>query len=86
MAQVLSLLTGRFQIVVNNDGLSSIVNNNGDIVDGLPPFSSGILEGEVFSAEGTTPWIIWYDYPVIIFCSLFLILILFLRLRQFTEK
>ncbi|MCL9684624.1 apolipoprotein N-acyltransferase [Legionella maioricensis] len=86
MAQVLSLLTGRFQIVVNNDGLSSVINNNGDIVEGLPPFSSGILEGEIFPAEGATPWVIWYDYPSIIFCSLFIIFILILQLRQFTKK
>ncbi len=86
MAQVLSLLTGRFQIVVNNDGLSSVINNNGDIVEGLPPFSSGILEGEVFPAEGTTPWIIWYDYPSLLFCSLFLFFMLILRFRQFSKK
>jgi apolipoprotein N-acyltransferase len=86
MAQILSLITGRFQIVVNNDGLSSVINNNGDIVDSLPPFSSGILQGEVFSAEGSTPWIIWYDYPVLIFCSLFLIFILFLRIHPFPVK
>lgn len=86
MAQVLSLLTGRFQIVVNNDGLSSVINNTGDIVDGLPPFSSGILESEVYPADGTTPWVIWYDYPVLFFCSFFLILVLFLKLRRVTNK
>ena len=81
MAQVLSLITGRYQIVVNNDGLSSVINNYGDIVDGLPPFSSGILQSEVFPAEGSTPWIVWYDYPVLIFCSFFLVFILILRIR-----
>lgn len=86
MAQAISLLTGRFQIVVNNDGLSSVINDKGDIVDSLPPFSAGILQSEVYAAEGSTPWVIWYDYPVLIFCSLFLIFILILRLRLFTEK
>lgn len=86
MAQMLSLMTGRYQIVVNNDGLSSVVNNDGDIVDGLPPFSSGILKSTIFPAEGTTPWIIWYDYPVIIFCSLFVFFILILQLRRFTKN
>ncbi len=85
MAQMLSLITGRFQIVVNNDGLSSVVNNNGDIVNGLPPFSSGILESTIFPAEGTTPWIIWYDYPVIIFCSFFVFFALFLQLKRLTN-
>ena len=30
MAQMLSLLTGRYQIMVNNDGLSSVINAKGD--------------------------------------------------------
>ena len=86
MAQMLSLITGRFQIVVNNDGLSSVINNNGNIVDGLPPFSSGILQSEVFPAEGVTPWVILYDFPVLLFCSFFLIFILYLQFRPLTKK
>jgi len=86
MAQVLSLLTGRYQVVVNNDGLSSIINTKGDIVEGLPPFSSGILQGVIFPAKGFTPWIIWNEYPALIFCALFLIFILILQLRRFGQK
>ncbi|CEG56701.1 apolipoprotein N-acyltransferase [Legionella fallonii] len=86
MAQMLSLMTGRFQIVVNNDGLSSVINSDGDIVNGLPPFSSGILESTIFPAEGTTPWIVCYDYPSIIFCSLLVIFILFLQFRRFPKN
>lgn len=85
MAQILSLLTGRYQIVVNNDGLSSIINETGDIIDSLPPFSSGILEGEIFSAQGVTPWIVWNESPSIIFCSFLMIYILFLQIRRFTS-
>lgn len=82
MAQILSLLTGRYQVVVNNDGLSSVINAQGDIVDTLPPFSSGILESSIYAAEGTTPWIIWNEYPTLIFCALFLIFILIAQYRR----
>lgn len=85
MAQILSLLTGRYQVVVNNDGLSSIINEKGEIIDSLPPFSSGILEGVVFSAQGLTPWIVWNELPSIIFCSFLMIYILFLQIRRFTR-
>ncbi|MFT4058741.1 MAG: apolipoprotein N-acyltransferase [Legionella sp.] len=71
MAQVLSLLTGRYQVVVNNDGLSSVINANGDIIDTLPPFSAGVLQSTIYSAQGSTLWIIWSEYPVLIFCALF---------------
>lgn len=86
MAQMLSLTTGRYQIVVNNDGLSSVINQYGAIVDGLAPFSSGILESEVFSAEGTTPWIKWADYPSLAFCALILIFALIRRISSLRKK
>lgn len=82
MAQVLSSLTGRFHIVVNNDGLSSVINNRGEIVEGLPAFRSGVLESQVNPAKGTTPWIIWGDMPVLLFCILPLIFAFFLRLES----
>lgn len=86
MSQVLSLLTGRFQVVVNNDGLSSVINTKGDIIDGLPPFSAGILESEIFPAEGSTPWVIWNEYPILIFSAFCVIFILFLRLRRVSTQ
>jgi apolipoprotein N-acyltransferase len=79
MAQILSLLTGRYQVVVNNDGLSSVINANGDLVDTLPPFSSGILQSSIYAAKGSTPWIIWHEYPSLIFCAFFLCFTLIIR-------
>lgn len=86
MAQVLSLLTGRYQVVVNNDGLSSVIDSTGDIIESLPPFSSGLLQNNIYPAEGLTPWIIWYEYPALIFCALFLIFILFIQLRRLLQQ
>lgn len=79
MAQMLSLLTGRYQIVVNNDGLSSIINDSGEIVDSLPPFSSGILQSEVFPAQGITPWILWYEYPALLLSALVILFAIIAR-------
>lgn len=86
MAQLLSLLTGRYQVVVNNDGLSSVIDDQGDIVDSLPPFSSGLLEGTIYPAEGFTPWIIWYEYPSLIFCAFLIIFILIIQLRRLIQQ
>ncbi|MBI2785401.1 MAG: apolipoprotein N-acyltransferase [Legionella longbeachae] len=82
MAQILSLLTGRYQIVVNNDGLSSVIDAHGEITESLPSFSSGILESTIYPAEGITPWIMWQEYPSLIFCLFFLAFILFIHLRH----
>jgi len=82
MSQMLSLLTGRYQVTVNNDGLSSVINESGEIVESLPAFSAGTLQSQIYPAEGTTPWIIWGDKPCLIICSLYLIFILLMRFRR----
>ena len=85
MAQVLSKLTGRFQIVSNNDGLSSIINQQGIVVNALPAFSQGILESSIYPATGTTPWVQWGDAPIL-FLSLLIILIAILKRRSFVKE
>lgn len=70
MAQALSILTSRYQIVANNDGLSSIITPQGLLQHTLPAFSAGILEGNIYPAQGTTPWVKWGDTPILSFCAL----------------
>lgn len=84
MSQMLALLTGRYHVVVNNDGLSSVINDKGYVVVGLKAFSSGILEGEIFAGSGATPWVLWNDTPALIFC--FLCIILMLSLKGFCSR
>ncbi len=70
MAQVLSKLTGRFQVVSNNDGLSSIINVQGQITESLPAFSKGILKGHIYPSTGATPWVLHGDKPIFILNAL----------------
>lgn len=74
IAQVRSLQTGRYQIVSNNDGLSAILNTQGEIEAALPGFSRGVLKGSVKPATGETPWVTWGDWPVGIFLFFCLLL------------
>ncbi|MCH9715701.1 MAG: apolipoprotein N-acyltransferase [Gammaproteobacteria bacterium] len=80
LAQVLSKQTGRFQIVSNNNGLSSLINRNGKITDTLPAFSTGILGGTIYSATGVTPWVKTGDMPIVLInlCLLFIMLAFYL--------
>lgn len=68
MAQVLSVLTGRYQILANNNGLSSIIDDRGNIIESLPTYKAGILEGDIFSAKGMTIWAKIGDKPALIIC------------------
>jgi apolipoprotein N-acyltransferase len=71
MAQALSMQTGRYQVIANNDGLSSVIDDKGRITASLPAFSAGVLESSIHPASGSTPWVYWGDTP-------FLLLMLFL--------
>ena len=79
MAQVLSMQTGRFQVVSNNDGLSSIINTQGNITASLPALSSGILEADIYPATGATPWIYLGDMPALLIS---LLMVLFSVISQ----
>lgn len=65
MAQVLALETGRFHVLSNNNGLSSVINTEGKIIDSLPAFSTGILQTHLFAASGSTPWVRFGDAPIL---------------------
>ncbi|MBA2652628.1 MAG: apolipoprotein N-acyltransferase [Tatlockia sp.] len=70
MAQVRSIESARYQVVANNDGLSSIINTHGEITASLPPFYSGVLKAELHPATGITPWVYYGNLPILILCAL----------------
>ncbi len=70
MAQVRSMETARYQVVANNDGLSSLINTKGEIISSLPAYSEGILKAELKPASGMTPWVYFGNLPILIFCVL----------------
>lgn len=74
MAQVRSLETARYHVVANNDGLSSIINERGEIEATLPAFNAGLLKGELIPTTGITPWVYWGNTPILLFC-VFIVLI-----------
>ncbi|HQU09398.1 MAG TPA: apolipoprotein N-acyltransferase [Opitutales bacterium] len=73
MAQVLSKETHRFQIISNNDGLSSVINASGEIIDSLPAFTTGVLNSAVIPNTEQTPWVNFGDTPVHVFLILMLL-------------
>jgi apolipoprotein N-acyltransferase len=57
MAQVRSLQTGRFQMVANNDGYSSVLNDQGEAIASLPGFKADVLKTKLIPMTGSTPWV-----------------------------
>lgn len=66
MAQALSLITNRYQIVANNNGLSQIINNMGEVTKSLPQNTKGILEGHVITNNKMTLWNKLGDKPMLL--------------------
>lgn len=81
MAQALSLLTHRYQVVANNDGLSSIIDPNGRVINQLPAFTDGILEGKIYPKQTQTPWTRWGDRPILMFSLIGVLIALFSKRR-----
>ena len=57
MARMRALETGRYVLRATNNGITAIVNPEGAIMESLPQFKQGILEGSFFAMHGTTPFV-----------------------------
>jgi apolipoprotein N-acyltransferase len=77
MSQVLSKMTGRYQVVANNNGLSSIIDDSGKIINSLPAFSSMNLYGNIYPSYSKTIWTIYGDKPYLYLCIVIIIIALF---------
>lgn len=83
MAQMRALENGRYMIRDTNNGITAIINTNGDIVTEVPSFQKAVLKGTVYAYQGLTPVASYGTLPPVIF-SLLLLLLLW-RLPQKPE-
>lgn len=81
MAAALSIQTGRYQVVANNDGLSSVIDTRGNIIKSLPAYQAGILKSEIYASIGSTPWVILGDTPVILLSFLIVLISLAIQYK-----
>ncbi len=81
IAQVRSLQTGRYQIVANNNGLSSIIAPSGEIIKSLPFFYEGILEGSIVPIADNTPWVLFGNKPIYFILIMTLSLTILIRVK-----
>ena len=71
MAQMRSLEVGRYQLVAGNDGITAIIDDQGNIVKRIPRFKTAVLREVVFGMQGSTPlvtfgWLPWLIVLLII--------------------
>ncbi len=73
IARMRSLETGRFLVRGTNQGITAIVQPDGTIIKRIPQFETKILQGHIRTVEGSTPYMKWFDIPVVIACYLMLV-------------
>ena len=73
IARMRSLETGRFLVRGTNQGITAIIQPDGTIIERAPQFETKILQGHVRIVEGSTPYMRWFDIPVVIACFLILV-------------
>lgn len=66
MAQVRALETGRYVIRGTNDGISAIIDPQGHIQSSSKRFAQQTLEGEVYPAQGSTPFMLTGSLPLML--------------------
>lgn len=66
IAQMRSKETGREQIMVGNDGVTALIDANGNLVNEIAPYQEGVLQGELHAYQGTTPWVVLGDFWILV--------------------
>ncbi len=70
MSQARALETGRYMLRATNTGVTAVINTSGDVVSRLPLFTTATLTNEVRGYTGTTPYVWWGNYAVLLICVL----------------
>ncbi len=65
MSQMRALESGRMVLRATNTGVTAIIDARGNLLDRLPLFTEGILEGEIQGYAGATPYVRWGNAPML---------------------
>jgi apolipoprotein N-acyltransferase len=65
IAQVRAAEAGRYLLRATNTGVTAIIDPRGRVVETLPQFAPGTLQGEVRGRRGATPYARVGNYPVV---------------------
>ena len=65
MARMRSLETGRAMLRATNTGISALIDADGEVLARTPMFETATLRGSVTPRTGTTPYVLWTDWPAV---------------------
>jgi apolipoprotein N-acyltransferase len=74
IARMRALEAGRMMLRATNTGMTAIIGADGSVQAVLPPFTRDALVGEVHGYTGTTPFVRWGNWPVVLLAVLLMAL------------
>jgi apolipoprotein N-acyltransferase len=82
ISQMRALETGRMMLRATNTGSTAIIDAKGKVMNELPLFQRGILQGVAQGYTGETPYVRWGNYPVVTGMALLVALVLLAGVRR----
>ena len=70
ISQARAIETGRMMLRATNTGVTAFINEKGKVMNKLPQFQSGSLTQNVQGFNGSTPFIKYGHFPILILCFL----------------
>lgn len=74
ISQMQALSTGKYIVTSTNNGMTTIIDNKGNIIKSIPPFQAGVLVGKIKLMRGETPWVQYGFWPIGLILGLFVLL------------
>ncbi|WP_424194347.1 apolipoprotein N-acyltransferase [Ampullimonas aquatilis] len=74
ISRMRAMETGRPMIRATNTGATAIIGPQGRVLEELTPFTQDEISAEVTGFRGTTPYVLWENWPVLGFCSVLIVL------------
>ncbi len=65
MSRMRALETGRAMLRATTNGISAIINEQGEIIARSPQFKTYVVTGNAQPRQGATPYVRWGNYPVL---------------------
>ena len=65
MAQMRAIETQRPVLRATNNGVTAAVDHNGNIISEAPRFQQASLQTDIMPRQGSTPYMIWRDWPLV---------------------
>ena len=66
ISQMRALETGRDMMRVTTNGISALINHKGKVVERSPQFEHYVVTGSVQPRTGTTPYVFWGNYALLL--------------------